>query len=207
MPKYQSDSNFAVSEDPLLPKSHGQLNIRSSFVRANAQKTLRCFLPRQVNICTSLNTKLLCSTLSADLATLLRGWQPRKQAAAVYRVRRICSETSPRRVHTQLLSIFFFFLTLWKKLEEKKIQKKKKSQNNWSTSNGPHPQVKTFWGWFLTEGSWETSKTFLGRQGGISKQGLSEPRQLSSRTISGDELSRRGWEKAWTSAGSHESKG
>lgn len=142
MPKYQSDSNFAVFEDPLLPKSHGQLNIRSSFVRANAQKLLRCFLPRQVNISTSLNKKLLCSTLSADLATLLRGWQPRKQAAAVYRVCRICSETSPQHVHTQLLLIFFF--DIMKETEKKKNQQKKKKPEQLEHKQWSPPSSEDF---------------------------------------------------------------
>lgn len=42
----------------------------SSFPSANAQKLFRFILPWQVSICTSLNTKLLCSMLSADLDAL-----------------------------------------------------------------------------------------------------------------------------------------
>lgn len=138
---------------------------RYSFVSANAQKLFRFFLPWQVNICTSLNKKLLCSVLSADLAALLCDWQPRKQAVAVYGVYWVCPETSPpQHVHTQLL---LSFLTFWKK-----PWKKNRTQHNQSTSSR---------GWLLIEGSWEISKVLLGRQRVISKQGLSEPRKLSNR--------------------------
>lgn len=132
------------------------------------------FLPWQVNISTSLNKKLLCSVLSADLAGLFCDWQPRKQAFAVYRVYWVCPETCPpQHMHTQLLLSFFDIL--------KETGKKNRTQHNQSTSNSHCPQVKIFWGWLLIEGSWEISKTFLGKQGVISKQGLSEPRKLSNR--------------------------
>lgn len=112
--------------------------------------------------------------LSADLAALFCDWQPRKQAFAVYRVYWVCPEMcSPQHVHTQLLLRFFDIL--------KERGKKNRTQHNQSTSSSHCPQVKIFWAWLLIEGSWEISKTFLGKQGVISKQGLSEPRKLSNR--------------------------
>lgn len=54
----------------------------SALLSANAQKLFRFILPWHVNICTSLNMKLLCSMLSDDLDALLCDWQPRKQVAA-----------------------------------------------------------------------------------------------------------------------------
>lgn len=60
------------------------LSESSSLLSANAQKLFRFILPWQVNICTSLNMKLLCTMLSADLEALFCDWQPRKQVAAFY---------------------------------------------------------------------------------------------------------------------------
>lgn len=77
---------------------------------------------------------------------------------------------------TCILSSYWGFSTFWKKQE-----KKNRTQHNQSTSSSHCPQVKIFWAWLLIEGSWEISKTFLGKQGVISKQGLSEPRKLSNR--------------------------
>lgn len=149
----------------------------SSFPSANAQKLFRFILPWQVSICTSLNTKLLCSVLSADLDALFCDWQNTscclENKLLLFRVYWVCPELSPpQHVHTQLLLIFDIL---------KKLGKKNRTWDNRSTSSSNCPQMKIFWSWLLTEGSWEISKTFLGKHRVSSKQGLSEPRNLSNR--------------------------
>lgn len=81
-----------------------------------------------------------------------------------------------QHVHAWLL---LSFLTFWKKLGKKKCR----TEHKWSRSGSHCPEVKIFCGWLLIEGSWEIS-SFLGKQGIISKEGLSEFRKLSDRARS-----------------------
>lgn len=92
----------------------------SSFPSANAQKLFRFILPWQVSICTSLNTKLLCSMLSADLDALFCDWQNTscclENKLLLFRVYWVCPELSPPQyVHTQLLLMFLTFWRNWEK--------------------------------------------------------------------------------------------
>lgn len=173
----------------------------SSFVSANAQKLFRFFSSMAGKylhkseqeaalfrvICRSGRSAPWLTAQKTSCCCLQSSWGLHRDVSST-----ACA-------YSALIEAFWHFKRNWRK--------KDRTQHNQSMSSSHCPQAKIFWGWLLVEGSWEISKTFLARQGVISKQGLSEPRKLSNRArLVVTKLSLRVWEKAWTSNVSHERK-
>lgn len=168
-----------VFEHPLSPKSHGHSAIRELFFS-------KCKCSKTIQIYSSMAGKYLHKSEHEVALLHVISWSgrsvlwltehkllPRKQVVAFWSLLGLPRAFSSTVCSYSALTDVFDIL--------KKLGKKNRTWDNRSTSSSNCPQMKIFWSWLLTEGSWEISKTFLGKHRVSSKQGLSEPRNLSNR--------------------------